>query len=121
MPNIEVINWPRINFARNKDRLLFPLLIKANSERTIFLNTRYNIIEVFYFSGSYENGQEQWNLDFFGANYEMLDILLEKYQSAIAGKLARFCLSSKSKSYWEKLKSTQFLDEIMIELLGGKK
>lgn len=130
--DIEIINYGREFFARNKDFTLFHAILKGNKERMIFLNKYHNTVEVYYANGktihpmrsahTYGPDEEGWGVEFFGASYEVLDALFEKYKTneLAINKFVDFCLRSKSKSYWRyRLKDTPLGKEIMAKVLGA--
>jgi hypothetical protein len=124
--NIQVINAYRNYFIRNKNHGLLLAILRENRERTILLNTYHNIIEIHYYTGQMGcdhkgNMWEKTDIDWFGASYEILDALFDKYKDdqVILVKLAKFCMRSKSKSYWIKLKTTPLANEIMALILGA--
>lgn len=124
-PTIDVVNSYRNFFVRNKDHSILLRVLKENRERVIVLNTHHNIIEITYFTGEWHRGRgttwEKTSVDWFGVSYEILDALFDKYKNdkVILTKLAKFCMRSKSKSYWYKLKDTPLAKEVMASMLGG--
>lgn len=124
--NIQVISAYRNYFVRNKNHSLLLAILKENRERTILLNTYHNIIEIHFYIGQMGcdhkgNIWEKTDIDWFGASYEILDALFDKYKNdrTVLTKLAKFCMRSKSKSYWMNLKTTPLAKEIMALLLGA--
>jgi len=112
-------------FIRNKDQRVFFSILETDRERYVLLNTKHNVIEVSYFTGKYtsNNKYEIHKIDRFGASYEALDALFGKYKDdkVILHRLAKFCLHSKCKSYWDyRLKGSDLATEIMAIVLGGK-
>lgn len=110
-------------FIRNKDLSIFRAILKGNKERILVLNTRHNVIEIYYFNGKYSSrGDEECSIEYFGASYEILDALFHKYRDNedVLYTLAVFCLQSKSKSYWrDKLKDTPIATKVMATILGA--
>jgi hypothetical protein len=124
--NIQVINVYRNYFVRNKDHSIMLDILRENRERTLLLNTHHNIIEVHYFIGQLGcdhkgNIWEKTDIDWFGSSFDILDTLFEKYQNneIVLRRLARFCLGSKSKSYWIFLKDKSFAGKVMAAMLGA--
>lgn len=129
--SVEVVNIYRNYFARNKDHSKLLAILKESRERSLLLNTRHNIIEIHYFTGEYNcspaigsrvlSPGEKTSVDWFGASYEILDALFDKYKDdkAVLIRLAKFCMRSKSKTYWLKLKTIPLAKEIMAAMLGG--
>lgn len=124
-PDIQVTNLHVNYFVRNKDHSKIHSILKENRERVILLNTRHNMIDVRFFTGEYYKSLgkniERLTNDWFGVSYEILDVMFEKYKTdkTILIKLAKFCMHSKSKTYWLKLKHSSFSQEIMAAVLGG--
>ena len=124
---IQVINQFRNYFVRNKNHNQLLAILKENRERIIYLNTRHNIIEIQYFTGEYHRRStankvwEKTDIDWFGVSYEILDVMFDKYKNDKTAliKLAKFCMHSKSKTYWLKLKNTSVAQEIMAAILGS--
>jgi len=125
LPEIQVINFYRNYFARNKDHSKIISILNENRDRIILLNTRHNIIETHFFTGEYGqkgNGKfEKTDIDWFGVSHDVLDILFKKYKNSRPNliNIARFCLNSKSKTYWSKIKDSLLAQEIMAAMLGG--
>lgn len=123
--DIIIVDTPIRYFARNKDQRQLSLILQANLERCIILNTRHNIVQISYFTGKYtkNNKYEVHTFDKFGASYEVLDALFDKYKDKkpILDILVKFCLHSKCKSYWNyKLKNSELGTKIMAAILGGR-
>lgn len=119
--DINVVDYERGFFTRNRNQALFKTIIDDDMEIAMFLNTCHNTIELYYYTGRTDSLLEM-EIDYFGASYTALDILFEKYgeQKDILFKLATFCFHSKSKSYWQKLKHSALASDVMASILGSK-
>lgn len=122
--NFHIINYEG-SFTRNKDHNLLFTIINEDREANIKLNKRYNIIYITFIAEITlitKNIKPLVNLC-FGVSYELLDLLFNKYKdnNTIIKKLVQFCLTSKSKSYWVRLKQKTMAAEVMAIVLGENK
>ncbi len=124
LKDIKVFDHLINNFMRHTDHMFLYEVIKKDYERGIILNTRHNLITLVYFTGVVDGAwnYEQTGMKSYRVTHEVLDLLFEKYKGdkSILIKLFKFCLSSsKSKSYWSKLKDAEYAQEAMAMILGN--